>query len=675
MSARRLGAAYYPEQWPRERWEQDAELMAEAGLSVVRIAEFAWAELEPAPGTFDFAWLDEAIGVLAAHGLSVILGTPTAAPPVWLVEAYPEILPVRADGRVHRFGHRRHYCPNQPAMHEATIRIVAALADRYGHDARVEAWQIDNELMGRCICDACSAGFHEWLRAHYGTVDVLNERWGTAFWSQAYEDFGQVPLPELGPVPMPYGFLRESPSPSLALDYRRFVSDSHVRFLRLQANELRARIDPAQRITHNLMGFKFAEIDYHALAAELDVVSWDNYPALDPSGRWAGPALAADAMRGLRHAPFWVLEQQVGPLGWETLRTPRRGQLRLHAYQALAHGADLVAFFRWRTARYGTEQHWYGILDAHGRPGRRHREVGELARELAQLGDTLDGAAPVAAAAVLHDYDSRFALQIQPTNPSLAYEESVQRHYEALRQLGLGVDVVSPAADLSRYRVVAAPNLYVVDEAVAGALRAYVTGGGTLVLAPRAGVKDRCNVVPEQPFPTLLADLAGVEVTDVASVVDDAEVSFAGVDGLPGGSFAGWWEQIEPAAGARVLALYEQGDFAETPAITAHAVGEGRVLYLAGAAHTPTLRALYASVAGEAGLATADLPDGVECVQLDRAGETLLVLLNHTDRERDVPLDRTRRDLLGDREHEHSIRLAPFGVAVLAPVRSAVETV
>jgi beta-galactosidase len=675
MTAPRLGAAYYPEQWPRERWPRDAELMAEAGLSVVRIAEFAWAELEPAPGAFELEWLDEAIGVLAAHGLSVVLGTPTAAPPAWLVEAHPEILPVRADGRVHRFGHRRHYCPNQPAMHEAARRIVGALAERYGRDARVEAWQIDNELMGRCICDACRDGFRAWLRARYGTIDVLNERWGTAFWSQVYDDFDQVPLPELGPVPMPYGFLRESPSPSLALDYRRFVSDSHVRFLRLQAGELRARIDPAQRITHNLMGFKFSEIDYHALAAELDVVSWDNYPALDPSGRWAGPALAADAMRGLKHAPFWVLEQQVGPLGWETLRTPRRGQMRLHAYQALAHGAELVSFFRWRTARYGTEQHWYGILDAHGRPGRRHREVGELARELARLGDTLGGDAPVAGAAVLHDYDSRFALQIQPTNPSLAYEESVQRHYEALRELGIGVDVVSPTADLSGYRLVVAPNLYVVDEALVDVLRTYVSGGGTLVLAPRAGVKDRCNVVPERPFPTLLAELAGVEVTDVASLVDRAEAPFAGVDGIPGGTFAGWYEQIEPAPGARVLALYEHGDFAETPAITSHATGRGRVVYLAGAASTPTLRALYASLARESGLATVELPDGVECVHLEWAGETLLVLLNHTEAERDVELDRIRRDLLGDREHERSIRLAPFGVALLAPVRSAVQTI
>ncbi|HEY3542384.1 MAG TPA: beta-galactosidase [Gaiellaceae bacterium] len=670
----RLGVAYYPEQWPRERWEQDAELMVEAGLSVVRIAEFAWAGLEPSPGTFQFDWLDDAIGVLAARGLSVLLGTPTAAPPVWLVEAHPEILPLRPDGRVHRFGHRRHYCPNQPAMQDATVRVVAALADRYGHDARIEGWQIDNELMGRCVCDACRAGFHDWLRARYGTVDTLNESWGTAFWSQTYENFAQVPLPELAPVPMPYGFMRESPSPSLALDYRRFVSDSHVRFLRLQVGELRPRVAAAQRITHNLMGFKFSEIDYHVLAAELDVVSWDNYPALDPSGRWAGPALAADAMRGLKDAPFWVLEQQVGPLGWEVLRTPRRGQMRLHAYQAIAHGAELVSFFRWRTARYGTEQHWYGVLDAHGRPGRRHREVGELGHELARLGDVLDGAVPVAGTAVLHDYDSRFALQVQPTNPSLAYEESIQRHYEAFRQLGIGVDIVSPAAGLARYRLVAAPNLYVVDEALAATLHAYVSGGGTLVLAPRAGVKDRCNVVPERPFPTLLAELAGVEVVDVASLLDESEVAFAGVDGVPRGTFAGWYEQIEPAGGARVLALYDGGDFAETPAITSHAVGEGRVLYLAGAADTATLRALYAAVAGEAGLVTAELPEGVECVQLDRAGEALLVLLNHTDAEREVVLDRSRLDLVSDREHERTIRLSPFGVAVLAPVRSAVET-
>jgi beta-galactosidase len=672
MAPPRLGVAYYPEQWPRERWETDAQLMIEAGLSVVRIGEFAWVELEPSAGTFAFDWLDDAMTVLAERGLAVMLGTPTAAPPAWLIEARPEILPLRGDGRRHPFGHRRHYCPNQPAMLEASRRIVAALADRYGDDPRVFAWQIDNELMGRCVCDACRSAFHEWLRDRYGTIAALNESWGTAFWSQRYDDFAQVPLPELGQIP-PGGFMAAAPNPSLALDFRRFTSDSHVAFLRLQVDELRARIRPEQRITHNLMGFKFPEIDYHRLAAELDVVSWDNYPSLNRSGRWTGVALGADAMRGLKNAPVWIVEQQIGPLGWEVLHTLRRGQMRLYTFQAIAHGAELVGYFRWRTARHGTEQHWYGVLDAHGGVGRRYRELAEVARELDTVADALDGATPLSEAALLHDYDSRFALQVQPTNPSLVYEETAQRHYEALRQLGVAVDVVSPAADLSSYRLVVAPNLYVADEAVASTLRAYVEGGGTLVFAPRAGIKDRCNVVPERPFPTFFADLAGVEVVDVASLLDDDPVSIAGVDGIPDGVFRGWFEQIEPR-GARVLALYAEGDFAETPALTAHAVGAGRALYLAGAADPATLAQLYAVVAPQAGIATVDLPDGVEYLTLRRNGETLLMLLNHADEERVVPLDGGKRDLLTGSEYEQRIRLAPFGVALLVPVTAAVET-
>jgi len=665
-----LGAAYYAEQWPRERWPTDAALMAEAGLSVVRMGEFAWSRLEPAPGEFDFGWLDEAIGVMASRGLEVILGTPTAAPPAWLVEGHPDILPVRFDGRIHPFGHRRHACPNQPALHEATRRIVGAMAERYAGDARVVAWQLDNELGGRCFCLQCREAFHDWLHERYGSLEALNESWGTVFWSQTYDAWSQIPLPAGDPVPLPEGFLRFSPNPSLALDFRRSVSESYVAYVRLQTEVLRRRCPPEQRITHNLMGFRFPEIDYQRLAAELDVVSWDNYPLLDPTSRWSTPALSADAMRGFKDAPVWVLEQQVGSLGWETVRSSRRGQMRLLTYQAIAHGADLVTYFRWRTARFGTEQHWSGVLDAHGLPGRRFRELVDLARELESLRAALTDAMPLGEAAVLHDYDSRFALQVQPTNPALAYEETVQRHYEALRRLGLGVDVVSPGHDLSRYRLVVAPSLYVVDPALAAALRAYVEGGGVLVLAPRTGVKDRCDTVPERPLPAWLDELAGVEVTDFASLLDQREVRFAGVDGVPHGSFYGWYEELEPK-GARVLALYEEGDFAETPAVTSHAVGTGRAVYLAGAAGVDTLRGLYAAVAAEAGLTVAEPPDGVELVPLREGG--LLVVLNHADEERTVALDGSRRDLVTGAAHDGAVRLPPFGVAVLERVASAVE--
>jgi beta-galactosidase len=624
----RLGVAYYPEQWPRERWPVDAALMADAGLSLVRIGEFAWSRVEPARGRFDFGWLDDALDVFASVGLDVVLGTPTAAPPAWLIERHPEILPVHTDGRRAPFGNRRHYCPNAPAVREAAERVVSALGERYGRDARVVAWQIDNELGGRCYCDTCRERFQGWLEERYGSLDNLNESWGTAFWSQVYSSWGQIPLPPTDPVALPNGFAPYAPNPGLALDFRRFASESLIGFLRLQVDVLR-RHTRDQPITHNLMGFAFGEVDYHALAAEVDFISWDNYPVLDATGRWSTPALAADTMRGLTGQPTWVLEQQVGALGWEMLLTPRRGEMRLHALQAIAHGAEAIFFFRWRTARFGTEQHWHGVLDADGRTGRRYRELCALADELSSLRHALADARPLAEAALLNDYDSRFALQAQPTNRMLAYEEHMQCHYEALRRLGLGVDVVAPAADLSRYALVVAPNLYVVDPAVSEALRRYVDEGGVLVLSPRAGVKDRANALPERPVPAWLDELAGLEVVDYASEREPVPVA------IDGGSFAGWYEEVE-LKGARPLALYSSGEFAGSPAVAVNDVGHGRVVYIAGVADVETLRGFLRRVC-DTGV---ELPDGVELVRLaSESNGELSFLLNHADEERKVELD------------------------------------
>jgi len=664
MNAPRLGVAYYPEQWPRDRWETDASMMVDAGLAVVRIGEFAWSRMEPSEGAFQLDWLDEAVGILASAGLEVVLGTPTAAPPAWLIEQHPEILPVRADGRVHGFGHRRHYCPNQPAMRDASARIVHALAERFGSDDRVIAWQIDNELGGRCYCGTCRAAFQSWLADRYESLAVLNEVWGTAFWSQEYSAWSQVPLPEGDPPPAGSLFGRNAPNPGLALDFRRFTSDSHIDFLRRQVELLRAACDPRQRITHNLMGFRFGEIDYYALAAEIDHVSWDNYPVLDTSGRKTNPALAADTMRGLKDAPVWVMEQQTGPLGWDFVRSPRREELRSLTWQAIAHGAELVAYFRWRTARFGTEQHWHGILDANGLVGHRYEDLRALAAEIAEVGPRLDGVREQSPVAILNDYESRFALQVQPTNPSLGYEDSVHAHYEALRSFGLGVDIVSPDADLSGYRLVVAPALYVMDESRAAALTAYVAGGGVLVLAPRAGVKDRCNAVPERPFPAWLDELAGLEVTAFMSVDPSDGVS------IDNGEFHGWYEELE-LRGATALAAYADGPFREGAAIAEHPTGDGATVYVAGVADAATLRGLYRTLAERVELPLLALPAGVEAVPLAKDGEELLVLLNHSDEAQHVDLGPGRwQSYLGD-----AGELPPFGVALLgretAPSRPA----
>jgi beta-galactosidase len=638
----RLGTAYYPEQWPQVRWAVDARLMADAGLSLVRMGEFAWAELEPEAGRFRLEWLEEAIGLFAAQGLHVVLGTPTAAPPIWLVRDHPDVLPLAGDGRRVGFGTRRHYCPNAPAMLEATDRIVTALGQRFGSDSRVVAWQIDNELGGRCYCEHCAAAFRLWLERKYGTIDSVNDHWGTAFWSQRYRTWDDVDLPAPDPVP-PGGYAMRAPNPGLALDFRRFVSDSYVSFLRRQAEHLRSFAPAEQRITHNLMGFGFQEIDYAALGAELDFVSWDNYPVLDQSGSWTVSALSADAMRGLKaQAPRpWVMEQQVGPLGWEYVRTPRRRQMRLLAFQAVGHGAEALVFFRWRTPHFGTEQHWHGVLDASGSVGRRYDELRELSAELARL-DVLAGADHCADMAVLYDYDSRFALQVQPAHAALGHEASVHRWYATLRRLGLGVDVVPRGTDLTQYRLVVVPSMPVVDGVTAHDLTAYVESGGTLVLGPRAGVRAPSGALPARSLPDLLDHLLGIEVADFAASDESAVVH-----GSIAGAFTGWFEDVAVIE-ATPLATYVDGDFAGATAISERRHGQGAAVYVGGVGDDAVLDSLFRTLCGRLGLALFELPHELELIPLAREEERLFLVLNHSDREQRIDLpEGNMRDLIG----------------------------
>jgi beta-galactosidase len=663
----RLGSAYYPEQSPRERWALDARLMADVGLSLVRLGEFAWAELEPEAGRMELAWLDDAIDVFAGHGLDVVLGTPTAAPPMWLVREHPEVLPLAADRHRLGFGTRRHYCPNAPALLEATDRIVAALGEHFGRDGRVCAWQIDNELGGRCYCDHCRAAFQRWLESKYETIDALNESWGTAFWSQRYDAWTDVGLPASDPI-RDGGFTLRAPNPGLALDFRRFASDSYVRYLRRQTELLRSRIRPEQQVTHNLMGFNYAEIDYAALGAEVDFVSWDNYPSLDQTHSWTQPSLSADAMRGLKPAPVWVMEQQVGPLGWEYVQTPRRGQMRLYAYQAIGHGAEALVFFRWQTARFGTEQHWYGVLDAgaDGSVGRRHHELGRLAAELQRL-DVLEDAQPDADVAVLYDYDSRFALQIQPANVALRHEASVHHWYAALRRLGLGVDVVPTGSDLSRYRLVVVPSMPVVGEVVAAELAAYVESGGTLVVGPRAAVRDPSGAVPAGSLPAGLDRLLGIEVTDIASGEESVRL-----DGPVGGAFTGWFEELA-TLDATALAKYVDGDFAGGTAVSDRRAGLGTAVYVGGAGDDAVLDSLFRALCGRLELALFDLPKDVELIPLRCGEERLFFVLNHSDREQRIGLSNGDwRDLIGGGVGDRFI-VPKFDVVLLRPDATGAE--
>jgi beta-galactosidase len=571
-----FGVDYYPEHWPEERWNEDARLMAEAGFNVVRLAEFAWSRLEPEEGCFQFDWLDRAIRVLAAQGLRVVLGTPTASPPPWVMESAPGLYRVREDGQTVTFGNRRSYCPTHPRYRALAGRIVTAMANHYRNHPAVIAWQIDNEFGDRCYCAHCQDSFRHWLQKRYGSLDCLNAAWGTAFWSHTYTRWDQVPVPLL---------TGGSPNPGLALDFARFSSDSYVDFQSQQIQILRESC-PRHFITHNFMGFGYEQLNYFDLAHDLDLVSWDNYPRSQWNGSMAeqvdpfSQALNHAAMRGLKRQNFWVMEQQAGPAGWERIGpSPRPGEVRLWAYQSIAHGADGVLFFRWRTSRFGTEQFWHGLLDHDGSASRRYQEVARLGLELKQVGDLIYGSMVKSPVAMLSSYDSRFAFQLQSTHPGFSYPEHFKSIYRAFSQTGLGVDVVAPDSDLTPYRLVVAPALYVVPPVVAENLKKYVQEGGDLLITPRSGVKDEANAVFASPLPGPLAELAGVFVEEYDSLPEDFRPVVEFIEPQLGKFETGVWCDLLKPGTANVIARYSSGWLDGKVAVTENSSAGGRVIY------------------------------------------------------------------------------------------------
>jgi beta-galactosidase len=666
-----FGVDYYPEHWPEERWPEDARLMAEAGFNVVRLGEFAWSKFEPREGEYDFTWLDRAIAILAAQGIRILLGTPTASPPAWLMMKHPELYRVREDGLRATFGNRREYCPNHPLYHEYTQRIVTRMAEHYAPHPSIIGWQIDNEFGDRCYCPICARAFQDWALRRYESLDDLNAHWGTIFWSHTYGDWCEIP------VPLTTG---GSPNPGLALDFRRFMSDSYVVYQQLQLDILRQKC-PKHFITHNFMGFHYGGLNYFDLARNLDLVGWDTYPRT----QWemvtdvdlSGIALSADAMRSLKHKNFWVIEQQAGPGGWEVVSVmPRPGELRIWAYQSIAHGADGVIFFRWRTARFGTEQYWHGLLDHNARPGRRYEEVKRMGAELKKAGDQILGSTVKASVAFISSYDSRFALEIQPNNPDLHYGHHLWQFYRAFYNRHIAIDVVSPTDDLSAYKLVIAPAVYVLPEAVANNLKRYVQDGGVLILSPRSGVKDEFNAIVNLPLPGLLAEVCGIRVDDYDSLPHEVSQSLEFVPpslATIHPPSARVWCDILALEGAEVIARYTRDYYAGKPAITLNRFGKGLAVYV-GTVGDQLLHEMLSGwlldLAGVRRMITA--PAGVEVAERWQGEHRILFLLNQTERTQEVTLDGRYNNLIGDPATlEGTVTIPPRDVLVLMEGRAA----
>jgi len=651
-----IGADYYPEHWPKSRWKTDARLMRKAGFNVVRLAEFAWVFMEPEEQRFEFSWLDEALAVLGAHGISAILCTPTAVMPAWVARKYPETLATRRDGSRITWGVRKNNCFTSGAYRLLSERITRAMAEHFAGSPNVIGWQTDNEFGGPvCHCDSCRSAFQDWLRERYGTLEALHKAWGTHFWGHEPRAWSEIVIPD-DPA---------AHNPSACLDWKRFCSWLNVRFQGDQVRILR-RLCPDHFVTHNFMGL-FKELNYYDLAEDLDFVSWDNYPVGGPPEIRYPAAFAADVMRGLKGKNFWIMEQTAGAPGWgEFRRNPRPGEIRNVAYQQLARGADGQVWFRWRTCTAGREQYWHGLLGHDGRALRRYREAARTAAEYRKLEKLLAGTTVKSDAAVIYDYDSIWALDIQPGFPGCTFQRAVARYYNALFRAGVNVDMIPPAADFSKYKLLLAPALHVLPDALAKRLEAFVLAGGVLLTDCRAAVKDGTNLCHERTLPGLLAPALGIEIQEYEAIPAGVEHPVTGGDELPGDWTATMYADWAKAKAASVLARHAAWHLRGFAAVTRNRFGKGAGWYVGTVFKE---EALYDRLV-ERLLADARIrpkvrpPEGVEVSIRRGKGRRLLFLVNHTEEPRTVKVPRGR-ELIAGKPVRGQVVLERYGVAVI----------
>ncbi|MEZ5825650.1 MAG: beta-galactosidase [Geminicoccaceae bacterium] len=641
---REAGVCYYPEHWPEDIWAEDAARMHEAGIRWVRIGEFAWSRMEPDPGRLDLDWLDRAIDTLGAAGLSVVMCTPTATPPKWLVDRMPDMLAVDGEGRKRGFGSRRHYCFSHEGYVGECRRIARILGERYGRNPHVQAWQIDNEYgchdTALSYSDAALSGFRLWLRERYRTIRALNEAWGTVFWSMEYRDFDEIELPA--------GTVTEA-HPAHCLDFRRYSSDRIVHFNRAQAEILR-ETSPGRRIIHNFMG-RTLSFDHFAVGADLDVAAWDAYPLgfleRDGSGerqaafeRQGDPDFQAfhhDLYRACSPS-MWIMELQPGPVNWAPFNpAPLPGMVRLWGMEAAAHGADVVSYFRWRQAPFAQEQMHTGLLrpDSAAAPGLA--EAAQVASDLRAIGPFALAEAPVA---ILFDYESAWGWEIQPQGRGLHYFDLVYEAYRALRRQGLSVDILSSASrDWGKRKLVLVPGLLTWTDAAREALRTFE---GEVLVGPRTGSRTVDFQIPERLGPDLDPSLLDLRVALVESLRPGSTVRIGNH-----GSFRSWSETLEPGDGAEILWQTSAGK----PALAR----QQNLHYLAGWPDEALWDSLVSHFADRCGLETRLLPDGLR-LRETTAG---LFAFNYSTR----PVDLASLGLEGFDALDGN-NLAPAGVAL-----------
>jgi beta-galactosidase len=649
-----LGAAWYPEQWPEAQWDSDLAKMEAAHIHLVRVGEFAWSTMEPEEGKYNFAWLDHAIAKAAAHHIVVVLGTPTAAPPAWLTTKYPETLRVDENGVRDEHGNRQQFSFIDAKYRQLARGIAAEMAKRYGHNPDVVGWQLDNELAEDSFDPEAKAQFHAFLKKKYGTIQNLNAKWTTAYWSQTYDNFDEIPVRP------------KDENPALLLDWRHFVSQVWKSYCVNQIEAIRPLADPRQFITTNTMGW-FDNFDEYVLHSVLDMASWDDYvssPVYDPFDN----AARHDLARGYKRKNFWVMETEPAFINWIATNNPLlKGQVRDMAWQAIGHGSDAVEYWQWRADLNGQEQYHGVLVGADGNPVPVYAEIQQVGAEFDKAGAALAGTSPRAEVAILNDYDSRWAIDFQRHSADFSPVGELVAFYKPLSVAAQTVDIVSPEAPLDGYKLVEAPALNVLPKATADRLIAYVEQGGNLLLGPRSGMKDEFDRLNTQLQPGPLRDLLGGHVEQFYALVD--EVPVAG--DLGSGSAKTWAEQLSVQnPETKTILTYgpSNGWLDSQPAAVTRKVGKGSITYVGAWLDDSLLAKLTDQLVQQSGVQPkiANVPAGVEVCVRAKGTREVAILINHTTTEQHIELPKPAPDLLAEGAPSvSSVDLPKYGVAVV----------
>jgi beta-galactosidase len=650
-----FGVDYYPEHWEEPRWEGDLRTMKEMHFNIVRVGEFAWSRFEPEEDRYDFTWLNRFLSLCAKHDLTVMLGVPARNVPAWLLAKDPTAAIQAAEGHRESFGSRYTTCLNNPILHRHALLLAEKLAAAYATHPVVSSWHLDNEYgdASLCYCENCRARFIDWLKKHYASPDAVNKAWGLVFWSLEIRNWDQVWLPKR---------INHFPhNPGLLLDYRRFTSWTTEDFVAAQAAALR-RFSSGKPVTTNLQSMTRCHTDYYRMAEPLDIVSMNFYP---PESYTTADL---DIVRGTKHQNFWVVEQKAGPPGFAHpgFLTPRPGETRLFTYASIAHGADAILYFRFRPCPYGQEQYHMGIMNYDGSRTRIFEEIRRTGEELEQVAKAVAGTTVRNEVALLYSHENRWALEQFPVHPDLEYRDFFLVYYREFERQHIGVDVVSPYADLGAYRLVVVPLLCLMDDAIPRKIADYVERGGHLLYTARSGVKDRNNNVVPTIIPPKLKAVLGIGI-DEAFALKPGHQNRILMNSGSEYQISTWIDLVRPE-GAEVLARYADDWYRNSAAVTRNTFGTGTAYYIGTIPESSFLEAELSTIISQAGVAPVlDGPRSVWTLKRTGARGDVLFVLNPTDQPECVHLKGFRlRDVLGGSKCSDDLELGPYGVRVMA---------